>query len=133
MKTMFGSRVVLPVLALGVLILFAALMPGEAFASTTVSGNSVAGAGSSAWNAANGASLGEASSVFTASIGRVPSLLAEFAKPVLVVIVGVGFLVFMWAKGDEGKQFIMRGGVGALGCIGAVTLGSYFLSSGAVL
>jgi hypothetical protein len=100
--------------AVAVVTVVAAAMPGDASATSTAAG-------------------GVARTVFGGSISNVSSLLAEFAKPILAVGVALGFLVFAWSKGDEGKTTIMRWCVGCLGCIFAVTLGNYFLSGGSVV
>lgn len=100
--------------ALAVVVAVSTAFPGEASATTA------------------GAS-GVAQQVFGGSLANVSSLLAEFAKPILAVGVAIGFLVFAWSKGDEGKTTIMRWCIGCLGCIFAVTLGNYFLSGGAVV
>ena len=100
--------------AVAVVTVVAAVAPGDASATSTAAG-------------------GVARTVFGGSISNVSSLLAEFAKPILAVGVALGFLVFAWSKGDEGKTTIMRWCVGCLGCIFAVTLGNYFLSGGSVV
>jgi hypothetical protein len=100
--------------ALAVIVAVSTVVPAEAFATTT-------------------AASGVARQVFGGSLANVSSLLAEFAKPILAVGVALGFLVFAWSKGDEGKTTIMRWCIGCLGCIFAVTLGNYFLSGGAVV
>ena len=102
------------VLGLTVMIALAAVLPADASATTT-------------------AASGVARTVFGGSLANVSSLLAEFAKPILAVGVALGFLIFAWSKGDEGKTTIMRWCVGCLGCIFAVTLGNYFLSGGSVV
>jgi hypothetical protein len=100
--------------ALAVVVAVATMFPAEAFATTT-------------------GATGVARQVFGGSLRNVSSLLAEFAKPILAIGVAIGFLVFAWSKGDEGKTTIMRWCIGCLGCIFAVTLGNYFLSGGAVV
>ena len=102
------------VLGIAVVTALTAMLPGEAWATTT-------------------AASGVARTVFGGSLANVSTLLAEFAKPILAVGVALGFLVFAWSKGDEGKTTIMRWCVGCLGCIFAVTLGNYFLSGGSVV
>jgi hypothetical protein len=103
-----------PILGLAVVMAVAAVLPAEASATTT-------------------AASGVARTVFGGSLANVSTLLAEFAKPILAVGVALGFLVFAWSKGDDGKTTIMRWCVGCLGCIFAVTLGNYFLSGGSVV
>ncbi|HEU4557418.1 MAG TPA: hypothetical protein VFS20_06190 [Longimicrobium sp.] len=102
------------VLALGLAVVVSVVLPAEASATSTTAS-------------------GVARQVFGGSLSNVSSLLAEFAKPILAIGVALGFLVFAWSKGDEGKTTIMRWCVGCLGCIFAVTLGNYFLSGGSVV
>lgn len=107
----FGLRALA---GLAVVVALMMALPGDAWATST-------------------AASGVARTVFGGSLANVSSLLAEFAKPILAVGVALGFLVFAWSKGDEGKTTIMRWCIGCLGCIFAVTLGNYFLSGGAVV
>lgn len=111
---MFRSPCFRPAIALGVVLALSLMLPGEAAATST-------------------AASGVARQVFGGSLANVSSLLAEFAKPILAIGVALGFLVFAWSKGDEGKTTIMRTCIGCLGCVFAVTLGNYFLSGGSVV
>ena len=111
---MVRSSWVKATVSVAVIFAVATLLPAEAAATST-------------------AASGVARQVFGGSLSNVSSLLAEFAKPILAVGVALGFLIFAWSKGDEGKTTIMRWCIGCLGCIFAVTLGNYFLSGGSVV